>query len=112
MYPYKYTGQITIDQVLADMRKSPDRVFWLAFCRATGKDRGKLKIVSRCKYGAAKPRSYSGPGMAAAPKERNITLHVDAGTIPVHSADTGEYLTPLISHLEGYNLKKIIHGNN
>lgn len=104
----KLKGNITIEQALSDMRgrRSP---FWLCFVRGTGKHRGTFKIVGRCKYGAPKPSGRH--GTEPAPTTRKKSLHVDNGTLPLTDADTGEYLTPYISHMVGYQGKKIIHSN-
>ena len=48
----KYRGDMSIEQVLADMRENPSAVFWLQFVRSAGKNRGSVKIVARCGYGA------------------------------------------------------------
>ena len=110
----KYQGEITIEQALADMRAVPGRVFWLAFVRSTGKERGSVKVVARCKYGSPQAQvgaGQSGPGLAEilGEKKSGKWLHTDKGTLPMTDYDSGQYITPLISHLIGYNLKKIIH---
>jgi hypothetical protein len=109
----KYQGEITIEQVLSDMRSVPGRVFWLAFVRGTGKERGSVKVVSRCRYGspqsaAGSPQSELGLDELLGDR-RKKWLHVDKGTLPLTDHDSGQYLTPLISHLIGFNLKRIIH---
>lgn len=123
----KYQGEISIEQVLADMRATPGKVFWLAFVRSSGKNRGTVKVVSRCGYGAPFSVGSSTVGSGQSGTEKTLNrllnpigigygttgksyLHVDKGTLPMTDHDTGQYLTPLISHLIGYNLKKIIHG--
>lgn len=104
-----YQGQITIEQVLSEIRANPDRTFLLHFCRATGKQRGTVKVVPKCRV--AKPKEhYRRPGPQ--PIKRGYvkrSLMVDRGQIGLENAETGEYLTPLMSHFMAYNLKKIIH---
>lgn len=108
-YPYPYKGEITIEQALAEMRK-PGAVFWLAFCRATGKERGKMKIVSRVRYGA--PPTPGRVGVRPSELTQHTQpLFTDTSQLPCHNADNETFFTPLISHLEGFNLKKIIHSN-
>jgi len=105
-------GEVSIEQVLSEMRATPERVFWLAFVRATGKERGTVKVVSKCQYGppAEFRRTVDGGRQEVeGDKERNKSLHVDRGTLPLTDYDRGDYITPLISHLIGYNMKKIIH---
>lgn len=110
----KYQGEITIEQVLSEMHAQPGRVFWLAFVRATGKERGTVKVVSRCRYGSpqsAVGSGQSGPSLGQLLGEKSRRwLHTDKGTLPMTDHDNGAYLTPLISHIIGYNLKKVIHG--
>jgi hypothetical protein len=109
----RWRGQISIQQVLAEIRGDENRPFWLAFVRATGNDAGSIKIVSSAQYGApklaygrkVKPLSSqprSGVGTAKA-------LHSEKGTLPITDTTTNQYLSPLISHIVGYNLYQVIH---
>ena len=90
------------------MRAHPDQPFVLTFIRATGKKRGTEKTVAKCKIGAH-PSYRGGANLPSAPKERKTPLMVDTAQLACHDADTGEYLTPLISHIIYFNLKKVIH---
>lgn len=103
-----WRGQMSIQQVIAEIRDNPQKPFWLAFVRATGKEVGSIKIVSRCLYGAPK----IGEGGKALPvkSDRKRAAHVDKGTLPMTDADRpDEYLTPLISHIIGYNMYQVTH---
>lgn len=102
-----WRGQISIQQLLAEIRERPEKSFWLAWVRASGKERGSIKIVSKCLYGAPK----IGEGGKAMPvkDDRKRAMHVDKGTLPMTDYDYNEYLTPLISHIVGYNLYQVIH---
>lgn len=103
---FPWNGRISIQQVLADIRATPEKSFWIAFVRATGKDRGRVKVVAKAVYGAPMRTSS---GMIIAPKDdRKRALHVEKGTLPM-SDEMNTYLTPLISHIIGYNLMKVIH---
>lgn len=106
MSQFNWTGQISIQQVLAEIRANPQRTFWLAFVRGTGKDRGSVKVVAKASYGAPM-RTQS--GQALLPKsDRKRALHIEKGTLPM-SDEMNTYLTPLISHIIGYNLMKVVH---
>ena len=106
MSQINWIGEISINQVLAQIRAEPERTFWLAWVRATGKDRGSIKVVGKAMYGA--PMRSANGRVKVAMKERNNPLHTEKGTLPI-SDEMGTYLTPLISHIIGYNLYKVIH---
>lgn len=104
-------GQISIQQVLAEIREHPTKPFWLAFVRATGKEAGTIKVVAKMIYGAPKRATGGGAGAGFLPvkDDRKRAMHVEKGTLPCTDYDRNEYLTPLISHIIGYNLMKVIH---
>lgn len=104
----QWRGKISIQQVLAEIRADQTKPFWLAFVRATGNECGSIKVVSKALYGA--PRR-TGTGAALATKDdRKRSMHVDRGTLPMSDYDTpNQYLTPLISHIIGYNLYQVTH---
>lgn len=104
---FKLTNEITVEQFLSDIRAYPDRVFWLAFVRAHGKNAGEVKVVAKCRYGAPGKGLQSSARADGTPRKKS--LHVDRGTLPLTDTDSGEYITPLISHIIGFNLKKVIH---
>ena len=105
-----YQGQITIEQILAEIRGNPGRPFLLHFCKATGKGKGDIRAVAKCVI--ARPKEHY-----QSPYERRIEkrvyvkrgLMVDQGRIGLEDSETGKYFTPLMSHFMAYNLKKIIH---
>ena len=98
---------MSVQQVLADIREHPERSFWLAFVRGTGKKQGSVKMVTKALYGA--PKNQTGGQVTENKETKKRALHVDKGTLPVTDYETQQYLTPLISHIIGYNLKKVIH---
>jgi len=102
----KYTGEISINEVLAEIQ-TPGQEFSLYFVRSTGKEKGVAKYLPKCMYGAK--RKDRPPGQRIpnrSPEEKTIRKQ---GTVPIHNVETGLYLTPLISHIIGYNNKKVIH---
>lgn len=103
-----WRGTISIQKVLAEIRSDSAKPFWVVWVRATGKQAGSVKVVSRALYGAPKPH-LRGRGAQAPERERNIALHTEKGTLPLTDTTTGEYKTPLISHIIGYNLMQVIH---
>lgn len=104
----KWRGKISIQQVLAEIRAEPTKPFWLAFVRATGKECGSIKIVGKALYGAPK-RAESGSALPAL-DGRKRALHTEKGTLPMTAYDApDQYMTPLISHIIGYNLYQVTH---
>lgn len=102
----RWRGTISIDQAIAFMRSNEGQPVWLAFVRATGKKRGSIKIIARATLGAAKPK---GRGPLAEDSIRRGSLHTEKGTLPMTDSETGEYFTPLISHVIGFNLLQVVH---
>lgn len=96
-------GEISIQKALDEIRNEyRERPFVLQFVRASGKRAGSLKVV-RAIYGRS-----TQPIEAIGRREKATTLHKEDGTLPMMDADTGEYMTPLISHfriLNGYKIK-------
>ena len=101
-----WIGTISIQQAYAELKGDPDKPFWIAFVRATGKNAGSIKIVSRATYGAPRP---SGLAKSIGGQSYPKGLHTDKGTLPITDTTTGEYLTPLISHIIGFNLMMVKH---
>lgn len=104
--PINWRGQISIDQVLAEIRSNEKSTFWLCFVRSSGKERGSLKTVAKCLYGSPKPGRGT---LDASLTDRNSAKHTEKGTLPMTNYESGEYLTPLISHIIGYNLYQVVH---
>jgi hypothetical protein len=106
--PPKLTGDITIEQVLAELQQYPNRAAWICFVKGQGKNRGDIRVVAKCRQGYPKT-GHSRPGSTGVHTERKaMPLHVERGTIPLTCLDTGQLLTPFISHIIGYNLKNVV----
>lgn len=105
---FPWRGQIHINQVLAEIRAEPMTPFWLAFVRATGDQAGSVKVTASTLYGAPRISGRSGdykPGN----RLKATALHTEKGTLPCTDKTRGEYLTPLISHIIGYNMYLVKH---
>ena len=100
-----YLGEISIQQVLADIRENTGQPFHLQFVRAT-KDKGTVKTVAKAIYGRSKTPGVSAPSVGS---ERKRALHIDRGTLPLTDYENGEYFTPLIACITGFNGYKVIH---
>ena len=103
-----WRGTISIQEAYAELRADPSATFWLAFVRATGKDAGSIKVVSRAAYGRKK-QLFGDQAQSPNQGVKAVGSFSDKGTLPMTDTTTGEYLTPLISHIIGYNLLKVIH---
>lgn len=102
--------EISIQQVLAEIEdtETSGKTFAIEFVRSSGKKRGTLCFLGRCRKGGTKGYQYKSPEE----RQANIKitgLHTDKGTIPITDADDEIYLTPLISHLIKYNGMIIRH---
>lgn len=104
----QHRGEISIQQVLADIREHTGRTFFLQFVRATGKKKGTIKTVAKAVYGAPK-RALATDRDANGGNDRKKPLHIERGTLPITNTDNGEYNTPLIATFITYNGYKIIH---
>lgn len=95
--------EISIQQVLSEINEgaSEGRVFVICFVRATGKERGSIKTVTKAIKG--------GPTREVTPPKYSRSLHKDQYTLPVTDLETGEYLSPIISHIIQYNQFKVRH---
>lgn len=103
-----WRGQISINQVLAEIRAEPMKPFWLAFVRATGDGIGSVKVSGSTLYGAPRINDRTG-NYKASTRLKHTALHTEKGTLPCTDKTRGEYLTPLISHIIGYNLFQVKH---
>lgn len=101
-----WRGEISIQKVLQIIRDDTSKSFWMAFVRATGKEAGSIKIVSSSLYGAPldghRQRKPAG-------RIKSSSLHTEKGTLPITDNSNGHYLSPLISHIIGFNLYKVKH---
>ena len=102
----QHNGEISIQQVLAEIREHSGRTFFMQFVRVTGTRRGTIKTVAKAIYGRAKS---PGELPKTSEAERNRALHVEKGTLPMTDYDIGEYLTPLIACIISYNGYKVRH---
>jgi len=91
-----------------EIRNDSLKPFWLAFVRASGKSAGSVKVVSTARYGAPLD-GHGDVGSRNGARPKSVVLHTEKGTLPMTDATNGEYLTPLISHIIGYNLFKVKH---
>lgn len=92
--------QLSIQEVLQRIKESGSETFTLRFVRSTGKKKGSIKTVIAI-YGKSIRETSS--------KMRNVIKMKDAGTIPITDTESDIYLTPLISHIIGFNQFKVIH---
>lgn len=105
---FPWRGEISIQQVMLELRGDNPQTFWLAFVRSNGKHAGSIKVISSARYGA--PLDGHGTRVGSRQKPgRSKALHTEKGTLPMTDTTNGEYKTPLISHIIGYNLYKVIH---
>ena len=100
-------GQISIQQVLAEIREHSGRTFFIQFVRITGKTRGTVKTVGKAVYGRSKTAGEMPSIKLEAQRKR--ALHIEKGTLPISDYDNGEYLTPLIACILSFNGYKVIH---
>lgn len=82
---------------------SEGRVFVIRFVRATGPTRGSIKTITKAIKGGAIRE------VSSTPSGRSKSLHKDAYTLPITDLDTGEYQSPLISHIIQFNQFKVRH---
>jgi hypothetical protein len=97
---------ITISQVLAEIAQARDQPFLLEFVKATGKEQGQIRRAM-CYYGAPNPKDRQAP--TSGQQGRLRKTHLDSGTIPLTEVDSRRLLTPLISHIIGFNGRKVYH---
>jgi len=107
-------SRIHIDEVLQAISESGERggrPFQLGFVRSSGERKGSIKIVARCRRGI--PKGYQEkPGPTGTDTEapaRKRALHTDRGTLPLIDDESGNYITPLVSHIIEFNLQKVYH---
>lgn len=95
---------LPIDEVLYLIRNSYGKHFTIEFVRSTGREIGTIKKV-QCIYGAKTTKSIC----ERPKKSANSWMHKDHDTIPLVNLETEKPLTPLISHIIGFNQYKISH---
>jgi len=102
--------QISIQAVLAETQSlsTDGETFTLRYVRSTGKRKGSIKTVAKARRGVR--TGFSGSSTTDA--ERSRSRHTDSGTLPIIDTEAppdDQYLTPLISHIIGFNHYKVIH---
>lgn len=95
--------RIHINEVLSTLSESDGKAHQISWVRATGRKRGSIKTVGR--VWRAVPKLDKPKKRGRKPR----ALHADRHTIPLVDADTGQPLTPLVSHIIEFDLKKVIH---
>jgi hypothetical protein len=105
--------QINIDEVLLMIqeRAAAGRTFAIGFVRATGDKKGSIKLVVKARYGGTQRVVQDSQRAATEPatKERKVSLHIDAGTLPLTDTERNRYFTPLIRHIVGFDGMVVIH---
>ncbi|MEL6141889.1 MAG: hypothetical protein AAFU67_09755 [Bacteroidota bacterium] len=103
--------EIHIKEVYARLRTDHDEntdTCRLAIVVSSGKRKGQVRIIANARYGSPSRRIADSPDgkrkSSSSPYEHN-----DNGTIPITDADRNKYLSPLISHIIGYNEYRVIH---
>ncbi len=104
-----WRGEISLQQVLAEIRNDSLKPFWLAFVRAGGKHAGSVKVVSSARYGAPLDGHHQHVGTRQIKRPKATVLHTEKGSLPMTDTTSGQYITPLISHIIGWNLYKVKH---
>ncbi len=93
-----------VGAILADPQNAGE-TYLIKFVRGTGRKRGSIKTVAKVRYGAPGRKDASSNSAERAAKR----THVIKGTWPLTDAETGQLLTPLISHIIGFNEYKVYH---
>jgi hypothetical protein len=107
--------QISIDEVLLRIQEcaSEGKTFSLKWWRASGKQRGTLKFVAKARYGAPERERLAHDirrtDEGAYRGERKVSLHVDAGTIPITDLERNDYNTPIVRLIEEFNGMVVQH---
>jgi hypothetical protein len=99
---------ISIHEVLAQMADAGDRPFKVEFVRSTGKQAGSVKECFAY-YGAPNPKERGRTAGAVGVNRKVRKRHVESGTVPLTEVSTRNLITPLISHIIGFNGKKVYH---
>ena len=106
------TVQISIQEVLSRIKTGEDGDFTLRIIRSSGKLKGHEMVIARARYGAPQQathtprnRNTSKPGSRLA----SVGDHLENGTIPITDLEKRQYKSPLISHIIGYNGRKVVH---
>lgn len=106
--------RIHINDVLAQISATDENggaTFQLSWVRSSGPRKGSIKTVGKVRRGLSKEAKEGVIRQRVSDKSDNKprALHIDRDTIPLVCAETGQYLTPLISHIIEFNLLKVYH---
>ena len=98
-----YRGKIGISTVLAEIRDNPGDDFWLEFVKSDGS--GAVRIIAKALYGRGKTaKREQGSG-----RIKKKAMFKRTSQLPITNYETGEFRTPLISHIIGYNQYQVTH---
>lgn len=96
-----------INQVLSEIARSGNQAFRIRFVKSTRKEAGQIKEAI-CYYGAPNPKDRTArPKSATSRAPRK--LYTDSGSLPLTECSTGRLLTPIISHIIGFQGRKVYH---
>lgn len=103
--------EIGIDTLLSLLKSNhgtDDRPASLTIVLSSGAKRGQVRLLPSVRYGAP---MKSGPVLSVGLRQSTAPhSHNDRGTIPMTDlAQRNRYITPLISHIIGYNGYKVRH---
>ena len=105
--------RIHINDVLAQISATDENqgaTFQHSWVRSSGPKKGSIKTVARVRRGLSKEaREMTARKRSQQKDNKPRALHIDRDTIPLVDAETGQYLTPLISHIIQFNLQKVYH---
>jgi len=104
--------QISIQEVYSRIKTGEDGDFTLRIIRSSGKLKGHEKVFARARYGAPEQVTHTPKGKrdkAAGIRLASVGDHLENGTIPITDLEKRQYKSPLISHIIGYNGRKVIH---
>jgi len=99
---------ISIHEVLSQMAEGGDKPFKIAFVRSTGKQAGSVKECFAY-YGAPNPKERNRIAQTVGATRKVRKRHVESGTVPLTEVSTRNLITPLISHIIGFQGKKVYH---
>lgn len=102
--------KIHINTVLADLQSAEGRSARITIVKSTGKNRGmhrSFDVVHAFAYESFKKRTHI--EHIRAREESTSSKYAKLGLIPLVDTKTDTQLTLLISHIVGYEGKKVIH---
>lgn len=103
--------EISIDEVYSRLRSvhiNSSNSCRLTVVRSSGKNKGDVIIIPRARYGSPRRRVSDTP-TGVRKRSNNDYEHNDNGTFPMTNVDRNKYISPLLSHIIGYNEYRVIH---